>query len=373
MLPNQLTMYKKISSFIIIMFFLSKIYAQENTFFLGHSLVNFNLPNMVNKLSIAGGKTFDYKLNIGNGAGLQMHWTNPHSAGSQAHWWDTTLNKGGFDNFILTEAVPLKGHLIWNNTYRLADSFYRFAKQYNPNIKVYLYETWHCINSGLPLGCDWDDDDTIAWRNRLSLDLPLWEGIADSVNLLHTDDMLIIPAGQAMARLYDSIIGGNVPGITTLQQLYSDDIHLLNLGNYYIACLMYGIIHEESPLGLPNQLTDEWGTPYVSFPTTNQAQVFQRLAWQTICAYQRDGVSCSPSSVNKLVEKNYKIFPNPSNGKINIQVKTPSSISIYNCLGATVFESKNELSCAINLSQRGIYFIKIKNEKGIFAEKIVVE
>jgi hypothetical protein len=137
-------------------------FAQANkTFFLGHSLINFHVPNMVNKLSIAGGKTYSYQLNIGNGANLQMHYTNPHSAGLQANWWDTTLNKPGFENFILTEAVPLKPHLQWSNTYRYADSLFTFAKQANPNIKLYIYETWHCINSGTPNGCAWDNEDSI--------------------------------------------------------------------------------------------------------------------------------------------------------------------------------------------------------------------
>lgn len=175
--------------------------AQSNkTFFMGHSLINFHIPNMVNKLSQAGNKNFSYYAHIGNGANLMWHYNNPYTA--QGDIWDTTLALGGFQHFIFTEAVPLKGHLQWSKTYQYADTFFRYAKQYNPGIKYYLYETWHCINSGTPTGCDWDNDDHIPWRTRLTQDLSLWEGIADSVNALHPEDMFIIPAGQAMAALY---------------------------------------------------------------------------------------------------------------------------------------------------------------------------
>ncbi len=266
--------------------------AQTNkTFFLGHSLVNFDMPNMVNKLSIAGAKAFSYNVNIINGAPLVYHWNNPTSG--QGSPWKTTLPQGGLEHFIVTEAVPLLGHLQYSNTYRIADSLYQFAKLQNPNIKYYIYETWHCNTTGTPAGCPWDNDDALLWRQRLTADLPKWEGIADSMNLIYPDDMLVIPAGQALARLSDNIIANAVPGFTSTNQLFSDDIHLTNIGNYFIASLIYGVIHKVSPVGLPNQLTDVWGVPYAVYPTNAQAQVLQRIAWETLCFYPRDGIDCA--------------------------------------------------------------------------------
>lgn len=263
----------------------------NNTFFLGHSLINFDMPNMVQKLSQAASQPFSYQSNIANGANLEMHWNNPHSAGSQGSYWDTTLDNGGFDNFIITEAVPLKNHTRYSNTYRYANHFYDYAKSYNSNIKYYLYETWHCINTGTSTGCDWDEDDHLTWRQRLTADLPLWESIADSVNRIHGNNtMLIIPAGQALARLHDQVITGQVPGITTIRSLFTDDIHLNHTGNYFIACVMYAVLNNRSPEGLPNQLTDNYNIPYSSYPTEAQAQKFQQIAWQTVRSYSRSGV-----------------------------------------------------------------------------------
>jgi len=93
----------------------------NNTFFLGHSLINFDVPNIVNKLSVAGNQFFSYDANIGNGANLQWQWNNPTTA--QGSIWNTTLPLGGYENFIITEAVPLQNHLLYSETYRYADSF----------------------------------------------------------------------------------------------------------------------------------------------------------------------------------------------------------------------------------------------------------
>jgi len=290
---------KFLATLILVVLFQATGISQTNkTFFLGHSLVNFHMPNMVNKLSIAAEENFQYEANIGIGANLLMHWTNPGSG--QGSPWNITLNQGGFENFVITEAVPLKGHLQWSQTYRCADSLYQFAEQYNPGIQYYIYETWHCISSGTPTGCEWDNDDHIAWRDRLSLDLPLWEGIADSINLLHEKEMLIIPAGQALARLYDSIEVGHVPGISSMNQLFTDDIHLSYTGNYFIACVMFAVLQGKSPEGLPNRLTDEWGTPYNDYPTPELALKFQQIAWETIKAYPRDGVDGIQLGINTI-------------------------------------------------------------------------
>jgi len=201
-------MKKQLFTSILAITFINANAQTNKTFFLGHSLLNFHVPNMVQKLSVAGSQSFSYKVNIGIGANLKTHYTKAY--GSQGDEWDTTLNKPGFENFIITEALPLKGHLQWSGTYHYADSLYKFAKIANPNIKFYIYETWHCKNSGKPAGCEWDNDDAISWRNRLTVDLPLWEGIADSVNALNAKPMLVIPAGQGLARLHDSMVAGKV-------------------------------------------------------------------------------------------------------------------------------------------------------------------
>lgn len=349
--------------------------AQTNkTFFLGHSLLNFHVPNMVQKLSDAGSNTFSYKVNIGIGANLKTHYTKAYS--SQGDEWDTTLNKARFENFIITEAVPLKGHLQWSGTYQYADSLYKFAKIANPNIQYYIYETWHCKNSGKPEGCEWDGDDGINWRNRLTVDLPLWEGIADSVNLLNTKPMLVIPAGQGLARLHDSMVAGKVPGYTMAEELFTDDIHLINTGYYFVACVMYSVIHKKSPVGLPNRLTDEWGTQYDVYPTAEQAFMFQKIAWETVCDYGRDGVDCNNSSkLNKIKSPTISIVPNPAEKSFVLIGENIAKVEIFTMEGKQVYSNLQYTNEKIELANAGNYIVKIfdLNNLLIKVEKLIVE
>ena len=60
---------------------------------MGHSLVNFHIPNMINKMSIASSDNFLYNANIGVGSNLFWHYTNPNSV--QGDQWNLTLNQAG--------------------------------------------------------------------------------------------------------------------------------------------------------------------------------------------------------------------------------------------------------------------------------------
>lgn len=367
----------KNACFIALLFLISSynLNAQtNNTFFLGHSLINFEIPNIVDKLSIAGSQTFSYDANIGNGATLGWHWTNPTTG--QGDQWDLTLPNGGYENFILTEAVPLLNHLNSSDTYGVTDDFCNFANQYNPNIQYYIYETWHCINSGNGstsgsggYPCDWDAESNSPWRERLNIDLPKWEGIADYINATHANPMRVIPGGQALGRLSDAIDNGLVSGLTSIFDLFVDSHHLDSRGNYFIACVMYAVIHGESPAGLPNQLTNRWGTPYSVYPTPAQAAIMQDLAWQTVCDYSRTGVNCSGLSVSSSNKETIKIYPVPAKDLLSIQFTNSFSetkpFSIYNQLGREVLKGVlNTQSTSINLESlgSGIYFLKTENE-----------
>lgn len=329
---------------------------------------------MVDKLSIASTNTFSYDANIGNGATLLWHWENPTTG--QGDQWDLTLPNGGYENFIITEAVPLQNHLSYSDTYRIADSLYSFANQYNPNIQYYIYETWHCIYSGNGTTsgsggypCSWDPGSTTPWRDRIDLDLPKWESIADSINLIHTNPMLIIPAGQAMGKLADLIDNGSVPGLTSIFDLFVDEYHLDDRGNYFIACVMYSVIHGTSPVGLPNQLTTEFGNLYTTFPTTAQATAMQEVAWEMVCEYPRDGVDCVLATSKLDQDKStLSAYPVPAKDYLTIQYDSfsaPVSYVIMDGLGKTIQNGKvNSKSTTINLTElsAGIYFIKVADQ-----------
>lgn len=285
----------------------SLISQDEKSFFLGHSLINFHTPNMVKRLSEHAGKEFNYNANIGVGASLSWHYTEPYTG--EGDTWIDLLPSGGFDQFILTEAIPLQSQIEWGGTLEYMDSLYMYAQFYNPNIKMYIWETWHCIFSGLPSGCEsweWDNELNIPFETRLVQDLPLWESMMQSINIKYgANTAFLIPGGQALLALNDSIQSGNVPGINSLSDLFVDNIHCSYRGTYFMACVMYSVLQQSSPEGLPANLADPDGILYSlhneqenPIPTTEQAAIFQRIAWNTVCAYNNAGFSCSSTSID---------------------------------------------------------------------------
>jgi ELWxxDGT repeat protein len=73
-----------------------------------------------------------------------------------------------------------------------------------------------------------------------------------------------------------------------------------------------------------------------------------------------------------------KIFPNPSNGKINLSISDNSqliNIKIYNVLGANILNVIPESADFVDLSKlnSGIYFIKITTENFIETKKIIIK
>ncbi len=79
-------------------------------------------------------------------------------------------------------------------------------------------------------------------------------------------------------------------------------------------------------------------------------------------------------SENNFMEDKPLIYPNPSSGKIFIDTKNQEieSIQVFSTIGQMVNEFRNDFSILDELP-KGVYLIKIKSNKGVFVDKLVVE
>jgi hypothetical protein len=279
--------------------FCSISFAQDiNVFYVGHSLSD-QIPDMVKSLADnAGQVAFDWAYQGIPGSPLRWHWDRMAAndyEGNPPHYYGFYdpvggLAAGDFTDFVMVEAVPRhwgdSGSGI-QETHHYAGLFLDYAQSNNPNVRVFLYEPWHCIQSGTPTGCDYDVDSN-PWRQRLTDDLPMWESAVRHLNTQHTPahPVRLIPGGQGLARLNDAIDQGRVPGLGSIEDVFSDDIHLTDVGKYYVACIHYAVLLGASPVGLTNQLQVWWGGNFDA-PTPEQAAVFQQLAWETVNAYEQ--------------------------------------------------------------------------------------
>lgn len=176
----------------------------DDVLFIGHSLVGVEMPAMVKDLVAGQGGDGSVSFQVINGAPLVWNWRN--SASAQGVDARAVLPQGDTEVVVMTEALPLANHVTWNGSAEHARNFYDLAVASNPGARVFLYETWHSLDSGTGVDVPYDNGDAVPWRHRIDRDLAAWQGIADAVNAgrpAGAAEMELIPAGQAMARLHD--------------------------------------------------------------------------------------------------------------------------------------------------------------------------
>ena len=112
---------------------------------------------------------------------------------------------------------------------------------------------------------------------------------------LATPELLQARAGQALALLGDEIAAGAVPGIDSLDAMFSDEIHLGGKGQYFVAMVIAGAVAGQSPEGLPAKLTRSWANRDAHL-TEDQARALQRVAWAAVSAGVPTGATLAPEA-----------------------------------------------------------------------------
>ena len=266
-------------------------------FHIGHSLVNKDIPMMLEQLA---GNGHDHRSQLGWGASLKSHWEpdipvngsdveNAHSRYQDAR---QAVESGEFDVLVLTESVEIKDAIKYHDSPEYIRKWARAARTANPQARVYLYEVWHELNA--PKG----------WLTRLDEDLGLyWEGVLLAQGLAHGDTggpVYVIPAGQVLARLVREIEArGGVEGLRAREDLFflnekgeRDMIHLSALGNYLIALTHYAVLYHKSPPTQPLEIKLADGTP---FPPVSPelAALMSEVIWSVVTHYPKTGVAQS--------------------------------------------------------------------------------
>ena len=249
--------------------------------FVGHSLIGPDLPPLVEGGLRLMERPASVSAQIINGAPLRFNLQN--SANAEGVDARAELAKGQTEVLILTEAIPLAEHLRWNDTPGAIAAFAELAKAGNPEVRVFVYETWHSRNGAVVEG---DPNSALPWRERLTADLPLWEGALRESGA----EVALVPAGQAMARLSDAVAAGTVPGVASMDDFFSDDIHLSDKGRYFVALVHLAAITGTSPEGLPAQMTRAWRSREAVI-ADDLAAVLQRLAWEAVSGYSPAAVT----------------------------------------------------------------------------------
>lgn len=241
---------------------------------IGHSLFGQDNPQILDQLLDTQAEA-TVEAQIINGAPLSYNWQ--HSGSAEGVDSRERLTRHA-DAVIVTEAIPLANHLKWSDTEGAVTRFYELARAANPDVDFYLQETWHSLDSGTGTAVPFDDGADVPWRQRLEQDLPRWQAVVAEVSAATGGNVKLLPAGQAMARLDDAIQAGTMPGLSSIRDVFADDIHPNSTGFYFLALLQFAVLTGEVPKGLPHRLTDRWGKRY-SAPSPELAARLQDIAW----------------------------------------------------------------------------------------------
>lgn len=181
-----------------------------------------------------------------------------------------------YDVLVVTERHDLPGIARRERT-----AFYlaEIAKQLvagNPDGEILFYHTWLNLDPNVP----W------PWIDYERAVAPMWECLASRANLDlpkrgDTPRVRVLPGGSALAELAAALWDGKVPGIqlaapgARVKLLFSDQVHMTDMGRYYMALVHYAVLFGRSPEGafVPKFMPLETG------------RYMQALAWQFASSY----------------------------------------------------------------------------------------
>jgi len=197
----------------------------------------------------------------------------------------------------------------------------------NPDAEVLLYHTWLNV----------DPDAPWSWIDYERAVAPMWECIASRANLDlpargDVPRVRVLPGGSALAELAAALWDGKVPGVTAntpaarVRLLFSDTVHMSDIGRYYIALVHYAVLFGQSPEG----------AAIPAFISPAMGKYMQALAWQYAQSYgerantaaRRDMAACRTLMQEKVCPA-YSAFRNSSGMPILKTLKR--QMDTYSC------------------------------------------
>jgi hypothetical protein len=245
---------------------------------------------MILELSVSKGMHLGLGVQSVPGAPLKANWSYCRAA-----WWvgeyppplfacdaiDAGTANGPLNVLIATDASnSIESNRIYNEPDVYFERFMELMLSHNPAARNFLFTSWE------ELGYAGHDED---WTIEVISELAQYELIAANAEELSRQRgrngmVQVLPVNLALRRLILAIEAGSVPGMTNRSEIFADRIHPNPTGLYFVACVVYSAIFNQSPEGAATLLRDPYGNPTVNLSNALALQL-QRIAWQTVSDY----------------------------------------------------------------------------------------
>ncbi|HLQ20256.1 MAG TPA: hypothetical protein VK146_14885 [Tabrizicola sp.] len=194
---------------------------------------------------------------------------------------------------VLTERVTVLATILSHNSPEMALSWVRHAWEQGNGGKgaaTVLYASWIDLKSGPDKDIEGNDTEEglLPFRERLDVEMGHWEEILAHVNAnlpAGCPVVPMIPGPKVMAAVYDAIAAGNAPGLSRMEELFEDEIHVNAKGAFLIALAHYAVIYGQDPREIP-VLRGEPG-----WPSSEQQDWMKALVWDVCRAYGGSGLA----------------------------------------------------------------------------------
>lgn len=255
----------------------------------GHSLTDpipGPLTAMVQAAGGAASKGMKIDADTVPGSPIEMRWEN------RGRVPDSRQDIANYDLLVLTERVTVRSTMQWHRTKELALEWFDLAWTRGSGgrgAETILYASWISITSGPGNKDEYDSEEqVIPFRERLELEMGSWQEIVDHVNrnrISGSPPMRAIPGPMVMAAAFDAIAAGTAPGLDSIDDIFSDGIHVNDLGAFLIALAHFAVIYGRDPRSIPD-LRGEG-----NWPRRDQADWMKQLVWDVVRAYPDSGLS----------------------------------------------------------------------------------
>jgi len=264
--------------------------------FIRHSLIGNEMPEMVKAIAESKGLTIRRAVQVYNGAPIQFDWDNCRGAGSTIQWppsdyacdaLDAGTDLGPYDAMIIVQANnPIINQQNPANLGTTPNDFEKFLNLFltrNASGRAYYFTQWESI------GSQWHNGQ--EWTTRIAPEMVVHEQMVDRIEQISRDmrsrnaTVNIIPVSVAIRDLVIAAESGQFPGITNRSQIFIDDVHMNRFGNYFVACVVFASVYQQSPAGASGRTVDRWNGEMTNIPA-DLALRMQNFAWNVVSSYR---------------------------------------------------------------------------------------
>ena len=247
--------------------------------------------------------------------------------------------------------------------------FLSLVAQKSPNVQPWLYVEWTERDRRRPtdLGTEPTGEmqkvyPALTWEESMSAMTLYGEDLLSKVNETYkgAKPIHIIPAGLAVGCIHHMIAEGQVPGIDKddfYPKLFEDSVHLNPEGAYLVDCMFYAAFYGQSSEGR--------FLPVLTQLTGPQAQLMQKLAWDTMQNYPYSGLYQQGTRPVRKPQFSPAAGPIQTVTQVSVTSDTPGAWFRYTLDGTTPTRTTGYIYCGVISARPGTTIKAIAYESGM--------